>query len=56
MASDRSGTLDAVTCGSRRRIQTESIPFDPASRSSKPVRRAIPGGRVRFPSASAYSL
>jgi hypothetical protein len=23
------------------------------SRSSKPVRRAIPGGRVRFPSASA---
>jgi hypothetical protein len=29
---------------------------DTSNRTSKPVRRVIPGGRVRFPSASASAL
>jgi hypothetical protein len=53
MMSDRPGTLDAVTSGNRRLSHTGSTPIDSAFRSSKPVRRAILGGRVRFPSASA---
>ena len=44
-----------VDLGKQLRVETPRTERDPEERSSKPVRRAIPGGRVRFPSASAQT-